>query len=171
MANQVKVHLRPNQEVRFPGICVACVQPAAERMPLVKRAGQVMRTIDVPLCSDCARQLLRRSAAEERIQTFGWLVGGLAGGLLLALTWLSLPDVLGFPIRLTVGLFSGSVAFVAVWLLFQYLGWRAATPEKQAIRNAASIQDFSWRTTVFTFQADTFAERFRVLNESIVVSE
>lgn len=170
MANQVKVNLRPNQEVRFPGICVACQQPAAERMHLAKRVGQVTRTIDVPLCSDCTRQLLRRSAAEERMQTFGWLGGGLAALLALALTLLIVPDLFGLTFRLLVGLVVGGLVFAAVWLLFRRLSWRMATPEKQAIRDAAKIEDFSWRTTIFTFQADTFAERFRALNESILVT-
>jgi hypothetical protein len=94
----------------------------------------------------------------------------LAGGLALALALLLVPEVFGLAVRLVVGLISGGVVFAAVWLLFRRLNWRAATPEKKAIRDAAQIEDFSWRTTVFTFRTATFAERFRVLNQSILVA-
>jgi hypothetical protein len=139
-------------------------------MRLVKRAGQVTRTIDVPLCVDCARQLLRRSAAEERLQTFGWLAGGLVSLLALALTLLLVPSVLGFALRVTAALIVAVVAFAVVWWLFRRLSWQAAAPEKQAIRNAGQIVDFSWRATTFAFQGNSFAERFRTLNESILVT-
>jgi hypothetical protein len=171
MDHQVKIKARPGQEVRFPGICVACEQPAAERMRLTKRAGQTTRTIDVPLCSDCARQMVRRSAGEERLQTFGWLAGGLAGALALALTLLLAPEEFGVAIRLPVALLVAALAFAAVWLLFRRLSWRAAAPEKKAIRDAARIEDFSWRATTFTFQGAVFTERFRALNELTVASE
>ena len=53
------LRVRPGETVRFPAECVACGQPARERLSLHKRRGQVTRRVDAPLCADCARQLAR----------------------------------------------------------------------------------------------------------------
>jgi hypothetical protein len=81
------------------------------------------------------------------------------------------PGEFELTIRLPAAFGVAVLIFAAVWLLFRRLSWRAAVPEKHAIRDAARIEDFSWRITTFTFQGDAFTERFCALNESIVVRE
>lgn len=164
MTRRVKVKIRPEQTIPFPGICVHCSQPAPESMTLRQRYGRTTRIIDVPLCSRCAAELNRHSADEERLQKIRWLVSGVLFLLGLAVALLLTPAALSFGLRLLIALFIGSGLATAVWWSFRKPIAAAALPEKQAIRQAVAIEGFSWRATTFAFENDLFADRFRDLN-------
>ncbi|MEJ2746541.1 MAG: hypothetical protein P8183_01275 [Anaerolineae bacterium] len=166
---QIKIKVRPQQTVRFPGICVNCAQPAAEKMSLRKRLGRITRTIDVPLCRDCRRELSRQSGDEERLEKIGRLAAGLVLVLAVILVLLLSPGVTAWPLRLLVALALGIVLAQVTLLLFQRARQNAALPEKQAIRQSARIVTFSWRATTFEFVNQTFAERFETMNESLLM--
>lgn len=166
---QLKIKVRPQQTVCFPGICVNCAQPAVDKMLLRKRLGRITRTIEVPLCRDCHRELTRQSADEERLEKIGRLVAGvvfvLAAGFVLLLT----PGEMALLLRLLAALALGGVLGQLTLVLFQRAQQNAALPEKQAIRGSARIVTFSWRATTFDFVNQTFAERFETMNESLLM--
>lgn len=164
--SQIKIKVRPNKPVRFPGICVRCAQPAAGRMEVKKRMGRATRLIDVPLCSQCTGELRRTSGEEERLQKIGRLVCGLLFLLVFALGLLLTAAELGFILRLLIALSAAALVTTAVYLWFRRAQFRAARPEKKAIRESAGIVTFSWRATTFEFANETFRERFKALNES-----
>lgn len=166
---QLKIKVRPQQTVRFPGICVNCAQPAAEKLPLRKRLGRITRTIDVPLCRDCHRELNRQSGDEERLGQIGRLVAGVVLVLAAVLVLLLSPAEISLLLRLLVALALGVVLGQLTLLLFQRARQNAALPEKQAIRRSAQIVTFSWRATTFDFVNQTFAERFEAMNESLLM--
>jgi len=167
--SQIKIKVRPRSAVRFPGICVHCAQPAAGWMEVRKRIGRVTRLIEVPLCNRCASELRRQSGEEERLQKIGRLVGSALFLLALALILLLTPARLGFTLRLLIALSTATVLTTAVYLWFRRARFQAARPEKKAIRNSAGITTFSWRATTFEFNNETFAERFRDLNETLLM--
>ena len=138
-------------------------------MEVRKRIGRITRLIEVPLCSRCAGELGRQSGEEERLQKIGRLVCGILFLLALALTLLLTPAGLGFVLRLLMALLVAAVLTAAVYLWFRRLHFRAARPQKKAIRNSAGIATFSWRATTFDFSNETFAERFRDLNEALLM--
>ena len=164
MTRRVKIKVRPQQSITFPGICVHCSQPAPETMTLRQRYGRITRLIDVPLCSRCAGELQRRSADEERLQKISWLVSGVLFLLGLAITLLLTPAALSFGLRLLIALLVGGGLVAAVLWGFRKPIADAALPEKQAIRAAVAIDAFSWRATTFAFENDLFADRFTELN-------
>lgn len=166
---QLKIKVRPQQTVQLPGICVNCARPAAEKMPLRKRLGRITRTIDVPLCRDCYRELHRQSGDEERLKKVGRLVAGLVLVLAAGLVLLLSPGEVALLLRLLVALALGLVLGQLTLLLFQRAQQKAALPEKQAIRRSAQIVTFSWRATTFDFVNRTFAERFETMNESLLM--
>ena len=164
MTRRVKIKVRPQQTISFPGICVQCSQPAPETMTLRQRYGRITRIIDVPLCSRCAGELNRRSAEEERLQKISWLLSGVLFLLGLAITLLLTPAALSFGLRLLIALLVGGGLVTAVLWSFRKPIANAALPEKQAIRQSVIIDDFSWRATTFAFENDLFADRFSELN-------
>ena len=167
--NQVKIKVRPQETVQFPGLCVHCGQPAPVAMPIRKRIGRTTRLIDVPLCLDCAQELRRQSADEERLQKIGRLVSAALFLLTLAVAILLTPASLAFLLRLLTGLLvAGAVTAVSLHF-FRRATANAALPEKKAIRQSAQIATFSWRATTFNFENETFAERFKEINESLLM--
>lgn len=167
--SQIKIKVRPKQTVRFPGICVRCAQPAAKTMPLRRRLGRITRTIDVPLCSECRRELNRQSGDEERLGKIGRLAAGGAFVMAAAFVLLLTPAGISLLLRLLVALAAGMMLGQLTLLLFQRARQKAALPEKQAIRRSARIVTFSWRATTFEFVNPTFAERFEEMNESLLM--
>lgn len=164
MTRRIKIKVRPQQTISFPGICVHCSQPAPNTMTLRQRYGRITRIIDVPLCSRCKGELNRRSADEERLQKISWLLGGVLSLLGLAVALLLTPAALSFGLRLLIALLVGGGLGTAVLWGFRQPIARAALPEKQAIRHAVAIEGFSWRATTFAFENDLFADRFTELN-------
>jgi len=166
---RVKIQVRPKQTVRFPGICVHCARPATESMLLKKRTGRVTRLIDVPLCPACAHSLQRRSGEEERWFRIGLTASVVVGLLVLAFTLLLTPVAWGMGLRLLPALAMGVLGGTAVWLLTRVQQKRVRLPEKQAILDAARIETFSWRATIFEFRNQAFLERFKSINESLLM--
>lgn len=164
MTRRIKIKVRPQQTVSFPGICVHCSQPAPETMTLRQRYGRITRIIDVPLCSRCAGELNRRSAEEERLQKISWLLAGVLGLLALAIALLLTPAALSFGLRLLIALLAAGALAAGVLWSFRKPMANAALPEKQAIRQSVAIEGFSWRTTTFAFENDLFADKFVELN-------
>ncbi|MCB9419266.1 MAG: hypothetical protein H6667_05655 [Ardenticatenaceae bacterium] len=169
MSYPIKIKVRPQKTIRFPGICVNCAQPAAEMMPLRKRLGRVTRTINVPLCRDCHRELNRQSGDEERLGKIGRLAAGAVFVLGAALVLLLTPGEISLLLRLLVALALGSMLAQLALLLAQRAQVKAALPEKQAIRQSARVITFSWRATTFEFVNQTFVERFEAMNESLLM--
>jgi hypothetical protein len=167
--NQVKIKVRPQKTVRFPGLCVHCDQPAVETMRIRKRIGRITRLIDVPICTACAVQLRRKSADEERLQKTRLLVSGVLFLLALTLTLLLTPPALTFGLRFLIALSAAAAIALIVTILFQRAIYQAVLPEKQAIRRSAQIIDFSWRATTFAFQGEAFTERFKSMNTPLLM--
>lgn len=133
-------------------------------MTLRQRYGRITRLIDVPLCTRCASELNRRSADEERLQKLSWLISGVLFLLGLAVALLLTPPALSFGLRLLIALLvGGGLVALVLWAFRKPLA-NAALPEKQAIRQSVTINDFSWRATTFAFANDLFADRFVELN-------
>jgi hypothetical protein len=166
---QVKIKVRPDQVVRFPGICVHCAEPANAQIRVKKRTGRVTRLVDVPLCGRCHQEAQRLSAEEERLQKLTWLVVGGAFFLALGAALLLLPAGLAWGLRLVVATAVGIATAAALFSYWRRAGRRAALPEKQAILSAAHITAFSWRATTFEFTNETFARRFAELNQSLLM--
>ncbi len=165
----IKLKVRANETVRFPGLCVHCAQPGANSLTLKKRNGRIVRQINVPLCATCAQEMQRQSAAEERLAKMGWLVGGIVALLLLVGGLFLTPAGLPFWLRLVVGLLAGAGGGTAVLTLFRRQADNKALPAKQAIRQSAQLTSFSWRAATFQFTNETFTERFRELNQPLLM--
>jgi hypothetical protein len=162
---QIKVKVRPGESLRFPGICVHCGQRATERLTLRKRNGRITRLLDVPLCRTCDQARRRRSILQEQRQKLGWLGTGLILLLGLILVFLLLPADLGLGLRLLLALLAAGLGAAAVFTQSRRWADQAALPESKAIRQAARLDAFSWRTITLTFTNETFAEQFRQLNQ------
>lgn len=167
--NQVKVKIRPKQNLQFPSLCVHCGQPAPVSMSIRKRIGRTTRKIDVPLCTECAAEVNRQSGEEERLQKIGLLVVTAVFLLTTAIILIITPSGLNFILRLLIALLFGTgLAFGAHTFLRRSMQ-NAALPEKKAILQSAKIDTFSWRTTTFSFENDLFSERFVDINEPFLM--
>jgi len=169
MSRQLIVKIGPNETIRFPALCTNCAQLATEKMELYKRNGRIRRQIDVPLCSQCAAQLSKSSAAEERMHKVSRLLAITAGTVLLLAGLLLLSGV-AIWLRLLLALLLGLAATAFVTGLFRTRISNAALPEKKAVLDSAQLQAFSWRTATFEFSNDAFIERFMELNEPNIQS-
>lgn len=169
MEKQITLRVRPGQAVRFPPLCVACGQPAGERLTLQKRRGQLTRRVDAPLCADCARRLARRSGQEEQLVRLSWPAAAGAALLLGLLGLLALPFDAWW-LRLLVGLAFGAAggAFIRWALLRRAMA--AELPEKTVVREAARIVDFTWRDMTLAFADEAMADRVREMNPEYAAS-
>jgi hypothetical protein len=164
MRQQLKVKIRPGGILLFPETCVNCSSPAEERMMIRKRIGRTTRTIELPLCVKCHRELQRESAEEERMRSFGRL-GSIVGGLLvLIILFIILPKGLTIPWRVLFATFS-SLAFGAIiYFYFERRRSQGARPKKKAILSSVAMSNFSWRAATFEFNNESFAKDFEELN-------
>lgn len=169
MSQRIKVKVQPNESLRFPGLCVNCDQPAPESMLVQARDGQTIRQIDVPLCNRCAGVLKRESAQEERLRKLSWPVIGLSAFLLMAIIYFLIPASIGFWPGLFLVLLAGLITAAIIWRVFRGLIFRAALPEKKAIRQAARIESFSRWATTLVFTNESFSQQFIELNESLLM--
>jgi hypothetical protein len=167
MDQQVVLRVRPGETVRFPAQCVACGQPAGERISLRKRRGQVTRRVEAPLCAGCARQLARRSGQEERFLRLRWPVGLITAALLAVLALVVLP-LDSRPLELILAVTIGLVAGIIVWYALVRRAAQAELPERRAVAEAAQIVDFTWRDMTLSFVRADVAERVRELNADMV---
>ncbi len=170
MDQQITVRVRPGEAVRFPGLCVACGRPAAERITLYKRRGQLTRRLEAPLCADCARQLARRSGQEERLLRLRWPAVVVTVIMVTALVFAALP-INPWWFRLAVGL---AVAPAAGALVHRALSRRAEAaelPERRAVREAARIVDFTWRDMTLAFANQRVLAEVAALNADVLATE
>jgi hypothetical protein len=166
MGRLIKVKVRAGQSLPFPGVCVHCGQPGDQPLPLRRRIGRLTRLTSVPLCEQCAGEVRRRSAEEERLLKIGAASGALAFSLLLLLTFIFLPSALPIEARVLLALLVAGLVAVGLYTLFRRAAARSARPEKKAILNAVRLADFSWRATTFEFANEDVARRFADLNRS-----
>jgi hypothetical protein len=167
MGQQLTLRVRPGENVRFPNRCVVCGRLPQERLTLKKRHGQITRKLDAPICDDCARQLTRRSAEEERrlhVARVATVITGLFVLIILVLAgweplWL----------RLAVA-FIGAVTVAAI-VHRLVLNWaaKANLPEKRAVLEAVQITDFSWRAMTLAFDNPAIIIEVMELNSDILV--
>jgi len=172
MSQVVKVKSQPGETLRFPKICANCGQAAGERMRIGKRRGGTTRTVYVPICTVCGRELNLKSGEEERLGRIG-LVAAVAAGLLIFIACLLiLPSLIAIFslfhlwLRLILSVVLAIPVAFAVWQLFQRRSLREAKAIKLDVLNSARMTNFSWRATTFEFENDIFVERFNELNES-----
>ena len=168
MSRQLIIKIAPNEKMRFPGLCTNCARPSTKSMQLAKRHGRTRRQVDVPLCAQCASEIAKKSAAEERLSKQKWLFATAAGLLIFLAALLLLPASI-FWLRFLVSLLLAIVAALVVLRFFRSVIARAALPEKKAVLESAQLQAFSWRTATFEFSNDTFVEHFVELNEPLLL--
>lgn len=166
----ITLRVRPGMPVRFPGHCVACGQPARERLTLRKRRGQITRQIDTPLCAECARQLARRSGRQESLLRLSWPLAAVAAIMLALLGLLVLP-VEPWWLRLAIGAAAGAAggAFIR-WAMIRRAA-AAELPERRAVLDAAQIVDFTWRDMTLLFARHEFAGQVRELNAESIIDD
>lgn len=170
MTRQITLRVRPGETVRFPPLCVACGQPADERLTLQKRRGQITRRVDAPLCAECARRLARRSGEEERLMRLS-LPAAVGVALLLAvLGLLVLPFDLWW-LRLLVGLVAGLAGGAIIREALMRRATAAELPERRAVREAARIVDFTWRDMTLAFADEEIAAQVMTLNPDSLPEE
>jgi hypothetical protein len=165
----VTLHVRPGETLRFPNQCVACGQPARERMSVRRRRGQVVRRFDAPLCAACARQLSRRSGQEERWLRLGWLVVGVAAVAVVLLSVALLPFE-ALWLRLAIGALVGLISafLLRLWIMRQATA--AELPEKRAVRESARLMAFGPRAMTLAFARSEMAAAVRELNAGAIIA-
>lgn len=165
MSHSIKVKAQPGHTLRFPEICVHCSRPASDRMPIKKRRGGNTRLIEVPICSDCARELQLKSGEEERWQRLGLIAMTGLGFIIFIISALVLNSLLPFWLSLIIALVVATLAAIGLRDLFRRKSLTEARPQKKAILKSARMVYFSWRATTFEFENETFAQWFEELNE------
>lgn len=166
MSQQITLRIRPGESVRFPNRCVACGQPATERLTLHNRRGQLTRRLDAPLCADCARQLARRSGREEQLRRTGALLT-IVVGLMALVAVVGLLDETWW-LRGLFGVAAGGAAAALVWTVFRRRAEAAQLLETRAVREAAQIVDFTWRDMTLAFADAAMAEAVSGLNAALL---
>ena len=170
MEKQITLRVRPGETVRFPPQCVACGQPAGERLTLQKRRGQITRRVDAPLCADCARRLARRSGDEERLLRLSLPAAAGVALLLTVLGLVALPFDAWLP-RLMIGLVLGVVGGALIrWALVRRAA-AAELPERRAVREAVRIVDFTWRDMTLAFADGAMAAHVLEMNPDYLPDE
>lgn len=162
---KIKVKVQPNEQLAFPNICVVTGQPATTQMTIAKQLGQTTRTIHVPVSVEMAKELARRSAREEQLQTLSWVALVVVLLSVTAVTLLLTPDTYAFILRLLLALAIGSILAQLAWQTLRQASQKAILPTKQKVLASAKMIDFSWHATTFEFTNPAFAEQFRTLNE------
>lgn len=170
MTRQITLRVRPGETVRFPPLCVACGQPADERLTLQKRHGQITRRVDAPLCAECARHLARRSGEEERLVRLSLPAAVGVALLLTVLGLLVLPFDLWW-LRLLVGLVAGLAGGAIIREALMRRATAAELPERRAVREAARIVDFTWRDMTLAFADEEIAAQVMTLNPDSLLEE
>jgi hypothetical protein len=167
--SQVKIKVRPQHSIAFPGICVHCAEPAPETMLVRKRMGRLTRLIDVPVCTECARQLQRKSLEEEQLGRLQWLIGGAAWLVTAVALLIALPPGMALWMRLGLGVLVACAVTAVIFTIFKRQIHKQYLPKKKEVLNAARIEKFSWRATIFIFENDEFTKRFITINEPLLM--
>ncbi len=170
MEQQIILRVRPDETVCFPALCVACGQPAGERLALQKRRGQVTRRLDAPLCAECARRLARRSGDEERLLRLSWPAAILVTLLSAALVAAVLPFG-SWWLRLALGFALGVISGAFVRRVLVRRAEATELPERRAVRESARIVDFTWRDMTLAFTHEEMAAQVAALNPDYLPGE
>lgn len=171
LSRQVQLAVRPGEAVSLPGVCVACENAATAWMPVSKRQGQLTRTVEVPVCTECARQSKRRSGREEQLRRIRWLATGLAAVGLFVLGWLLAGGVANVLWQLAAGLATAAVGVAIVWWAFGRAIEAAELPEKRAVTESVRIVGFSGRKMTLAFSRDGVAATVAELNQQSDVED
>lgn len=166
MSRQLIMKIGPNETMRFPGVCTNCANPATKSMQLSRREGHLRRQVEVPICAQCAQQLDKKSAAEERLRKLSWLFAVVAVVVVFLAALFIFP---GFWLRLFLALFLALLTGAIIRRLFQPAIAKAALPQKKAVLESAQLESFNWRSATFKFDNETFIERFIELNEPLIL--
>lgn len=163
MGQQITLRVCPGQFVNFPNRCVACGQAATSQTTLQNRRGQITRSLDVPLCAECAHQLTRRSGQEERRIRAG--IGAAIFTAVAAMAFLFIaidfwPWWLRFLVAVLVAL---SIAY-AVYRLAVQVAQGVELPEKRVVRSAVIFKDFSWRDLILEIEDPVLAAEIKAAN-------
>ena len=167
--NSITLAVRPNQKIKFPAICAHCAAPTQQTFPISQQAQLRLRSIAVPLCEQYRRIMRRCSFKESQRLRLGLVFGGGVGVIALAIILLISPVTLTFMARFLLGIIGGAILGTAVWLMFYNNSRNEILPEKQNILQSARIGEFNHQSTTFLFENQTFADRFRQLNQSLQV--
>lgn len=170
MTRQITLRVRPGETVRFPPLCVACGQPADERLTLQKRRGQITRRVDAPLCAECARRLARRSGEQERLVRLS-LPAAVGVALLLTVLGLLVLPINPWWLQLLVGLVAGLAGGAIIREALMRRATAAELPERRAVREAARIVDFTWRDMTLAFADEEIAAQVMTLNPDSLPEE
>jgi hypothetical protein len=168
MSRRLIIKISPNESIHFPALCTNCARSATESMELSKRNGRTRRQIDVPLCRQCAAQLNKKSAVEERLQKLSRLFT-IAAAVLLFFAALLLFSGSVFWLRLLLAMLLAIAAAAIAIRISRIAVNKAALPEKKAVLQSAQLQAFSWRTATFEFSNESFVDRFLELNEPLLL--
>jgi hypothetical protein len=166
MSRQLIIKIGPNETMRFPNLCTNCANPATKSRQLSQREGHLRRQVEVPLCAQCARQLAKKSAAEERLRKQSWLFAVVVAVVVFLAALFIFP---GFWLRLLLAILLALLAGAIVMRLFRPAIARAALPQKKAVLESAQLESFNWRSATFKFDNETFIERFIELNEPLIL--
>lgn len=170
MAERVQIQVQAGETVSFPAVCVNCAGPAEMGMLLKQKNGRTYREIEVPLCTQCAAVLKRQSGEEERLVKLRRLAAGFLGAASALLLLLIIPGEPPSWLRALLALLVGGLIAALAFTLFKPAIARAATAEKKAVLAAARLESFSWRSTTFVFNDQTFADRFKTMNKSSLIN-
>jgi hypothetical protein len=165
MGQIVKVKVRPGGTVQFPGFCAHCSQSATNIMTVTLRNGRRTRSIEVPLCTECYREVQKESGEEERLHRLGRAATGVIFFLVAVPALILLNRVFPIGVAALVSLTAGILAGLVVLTIFRRKRAAAANPEKRAILNSARMVEFSWRAATFEFENEAFSDRVIELNQ------
>lgn len=139
-------------------------------MALHKRRGQLTRRLEVPLCTDCARQLARHSGQEERLLRLRWPAVVVTVIVLAMLVFAMLP-INPWWFRLAVGMALGLAAGTLVHRGISRRAETAELPERKAVRESARIVDFTWRDMTLAFANHRVPAEVIALNADAVAAD
>lgn len=134
-------------------------------MALTRRNGRRTRSIDVPLCAACFRELQRESGQEERLHRLGRVASVVVFLLLAIPVFILFNGLLPLLASLFISLAVGSMAGLGVRIYFRRIRAEAARLEKKAILASTRMVEFSWRAATFEFENEEFSDRFEELNQ------
>lgn len=166
MNQAIKIKVRPGGALQFPALCVHCAERSSDTLMLRKRNGRITRMIEVPLCSECHREVGRQSAEEERLTKLGRLVPVMLWLLVFVILILVIPSNIPTLWQILASTVGALAAAIALYFWFDRKRQQAALPKKKAILSSAVMADFSWRTTTFEFINQEFKDQFIEINEA-----
>lgn len=125
--------------------------------------------IAVPVCRDCWQQAQAPSEEADLLRQIRRRASGVAALAAVIIVLLVTPESWGIPLRLLAALPFAAVAAASAYLLLRGAVAQAVPPEKRAVLDAVRVEQRSRRATTFVFTNEAFAQRFREVNEPILL--